>query len=188
MKEKIGFLIFHILFAACQIAMPILGYTVISFVFYIVGGAVIAFGFLSFLPGVKFWIEETKDGYKYEANNVRACLLTMLITIVIGAAIAAIPQYLQESGVFVPIFVYLVSIFVGLKIMAENSTFSYMSVITRWIGKLVPCLYIMVVFIMIIPLLNPFVVIDPVISMILRSVAGLIHLVRTVMVMVHGPF
>lgn len=188
MKEKIGFLAFHILFAISQITMSVLGFKLISFVFYIAGGAVILFGLLSFLPGTKFWIVEGKYGY-YEANNVKSSLITMGITILIGVVIAVIPQYLNDTGLFVPIFSYLVALFVGLKIMSENSKWAdSLNLGQRWIGKLVPVMYILSIFIMILPLLNPMITIDPVVSIVLMSVAGAFHLFRTIIVMVANPF
>jgi len=189
MKEKIGFLAFHVLFAAFQVTMAIVGLKLISLVFYFAGAVVVLFGLLSFFPGVQFWIETTSDGYSYEANNVKSCLMTLLTTIIIGGIIAVIPQFLQESGLFVPIFTYLVSLFIGLKIMSENSLWEYyLSDATRWIGKIVPCLYMLVIAINILPLLNSLVSISPVIQMVLISIAGAFHLFRTVLVMINDPF
>ena len=115
-------------------------------------------------------------------------LITLVITFALGGAVAYLPQFLDENGVFVPIFTYLVAIFVGLKIMAENSSWSYLSEGTRWIGKLVPCVYILAILISILPLLNPLVSISPVVNIVLMSVAGALHLFRTVLVLLNDPF
>lgn len=188
MKEKIGFLAFHVLFAIAQITMSVLGLKLVSFVFYVAGGAVILYGLLSFLPGTKFWIVEGKYGY-YEVNNVKSSLITMAITILVGAIIAIIPQYLNDTGLFVPIFTYLVALFVGLKIMSENSKWANnLNAGQRLLGKLVPVAYVLSVFIMILPLLNPMITINPVVSIILMSISGLFHLFRTIVVMVNNPF
>ena len=86
-------------------------------------------------------------------------------------------------------FTYLVSLFIGLKIMSENSLWEYyLSDATRWIGKIVPCLYMLVIAINILPLLNSLVSISPVIQMVLISIAGAFHLFRTVLVMINDPF
>ena len=188
MKEKIGFLAFHILFALLQITMPILGLYLISAVFYIAGGAIILFGLLSFLPGVKFWIVKGKYGY-YEANNIKSCLITLLITIIVGAVIAYIPNFLTNTGLFVPIFSYLVTLLVGLKIMAENSAFECnLNSSVRILGRFVPVIYTIMIAIIILPLINPLIVIKPIVSMILMGVAGLYHLFRTIVVMINDPF
>ena len=186
--KKIGFLVLHVLFAACQIVMPILGLKLISLAFYIAGGVVVIFGLLSFLPGVKFWTAYTKYGSRYEENNIVECFITLCITVVIGGAIAYIPQYLNENGLFVPIFTYLLSIFIGLKIMAENSSWSYLGTGTRILGKLVPCVYILAIAVSILPLINPLVSISPVITIVLMSIAGAFHLFRTILVVLNDPF
>ena len=169
--------------------MGIIGIKLVSLVFYFAGAVVVIFGLLSFFPGVQFWIETTSDGYSYEANNVKSRLMTLLTTIIIGGIIAVIPQFLHENGLFVPIFTYLVSLFIGLKIMSENSLWEYyLSDATRLIGKIVPCIYILAIAINILPILYSVVTISPIIQMVLISIAGAFHLFRTVLVMINDPF
>ncbi|MBO5925073.1 MAG: hypothetical protein J6Q52_02300 [Clostridia bacterium] len=189
MKAKIGFLAFHILFALCQVTMSVLGMQLVSLACYIAGAVVVIVGLLAFLPGVRFWTGISEFGSRFEANNIPTAFVTMIITMLIGGAIAYIPHFLGELGLFAPIFSYLVALFVGLKIIAENSQWQYyLGGATRWMGKLVPCVYIVAISIIILPVLNPYIVVGPALQIILMIVASVFHLVRTILVVVNDPF
>ena len=182
-----GFVLYHLFFAAAILAVSILGLTLVRYVFWILGGAIVIVGILSGIIGLEF-ITGIYDQYgnEYYATNFRYKLILGFSICIIGAAVAGIPEYFDVPELLAAIFTILLAWLVGIKTRCENANWKgYLNRPTELFGVLVPVLYIASAGLYIVSLAYG---LNPIFLIVFASICTLVHIVRAVMVLKDNPF
>ena len=188
-KGKLWFTVFHIFFILAFIAIAVVGMILVEYVFLGVGFAIILIGVISFFFGHQFITGiYDKYGNEYYATNIRYKLILLLSFIVVGAAVAGIPEYFKGAeSILIGIILALLGIIVGVRMNNENYEWyseSYcLRAYTAAIGRIVPVAYIFgagiyALFWTAIPLLASIIIV----------LCAIFHLVRVIFVYQDRPF
>lgn len=183
-----GFVLYHLFFAAAILAVSILGLTLVKYVFWALGGVIIVIGILSGIIGIEFITGiYDKYGNEYYATNFQYKLLLGFSIVIIGAAVAGIPEYFDTPELLAAIFTVLLAWLVGIKMMCENINWEgcKLSNTTRMFGKIVPILYIISAGFYMVSLAYG---LPPIFLIIVASICTITHIVRAVMVLRDNPF
>ena len=186
-KGPFIFVLYHLFFAAAILTVSILGVTLINYVFMTLGLVIALIGVLSFFVGLDFVFGiYDSAGNEYYATNFRYKLILSFSILIIAAAVAYIPEYVDVPEFLVGVFIALLAWIVGSKMMTENCKWDYdLAGFTYILGKAVPVSYILCVGVLIVSLSLGF---PPVVLIIVSSISALIHLIRIVLVLKDNPF
>ena len=124
-KRKMKFLTFHIFVAALMLAMPIVGMTLIEWFLIGLGWATIVFGVVSFFPNFLVHIEVFEDiGLEIVHTNLFERLGLVLMNVLLGMLFIRLPEILSMPKTLGFITVVVFSIFLGIKIVDQNTRYS----------------------------------------------------------------
>lgn len=186
---KLWFTVFHFFFILAFIAIAVIGMILVEYVFLGIGGAIILIGIISFFFGHQFITGiYDKYGNEYYATNIRYKLVLLLSFVVVGAAIAGIPEYFQGAEhVLIGIILALLGIMVGVRMNNENyewyAEHDWVRAFTAESGRIVPVAYIFGAGIYAL-----FWESIPVLASIIIILCAIFHLIRVIMVYQDRPF
>ena len=140
-KRKVRFLTFHIFVALLMLTMPIVGMTLIEWFLYALGVASIAFGVISFFPNFMVQIEVFEDiGLEIVRTNLFERLGLVLLNLLLGLFFIRLPELLSMPKILGFIVVIIFSIFLGIKIVDDNTRHSLADCI-QTPSKFIPLVY-----------------------------------------------
>ena len=184
----VGFVLYHLFFAAALLAISIFGLTLIRYVFLAIGGVIVIIGFFATFVGLEF-ITGIYDQYgnEYYATNFKYKLILGFSIFLIGAAVAGIPEMVDVPEWLAAIISTFIVWVVGIKMMGENVNWGRYDLnnTTLLLGKLVPIMYMTSACLFIVSIAFSW---SPVILIVFASICTAAHLTRMVLVLKDNPF
>lgn len=185
----VGFVLYHLFFAAAILAIAIFGLTLIEYVFFAIGGVIVIIGFFATFVGLEFITGiYDKYGNEYYATNFKYKLILGFSIFLIGAAVAGIPKMFGEASALLAAIISTFIVWVvGIKMMGENVNWGRYDLnnSTLLLGKLVPIMYMASACLFIVSSAFSW---PPVVLIIFASICAATHLVRIVLVLKDNPF
>ena len=188
-KAKVGFILLHSLFIIMAVALAIVGMLIMEVIFYIVGILFAIWGVLIFFSHtfVETGIYDS-FGNEYIYTNIKSRLVCLVVMILVGGAIAVLPQFFEDAYIFAGLSITLVGMASAWRIGVEDDdeTSSYWtSTATKLMGFFVPFVYIIGSGVFMLSNLFGF---SGVWHVIVVGLGAVLHIVRTVFVCVEHSF